>query len=150
ARAGPEPAPWAGGTAPHGAAWPRRGPPGPVPPASAAAAASGVLCTRSQRGNPVGVRGAHRRVTACSSGLPFLLFSWWVDHSWLCRAESHACAWRKDMRTRALVVLAAAGLLVVAVPAGSALAAPSGGGGPLTLAVYGDSPYGVTAYSPGN
>jgi len=54
------------------------------------------------------------------------------------------------MRTRALVVLAAAGLLAVAVPAGSALAAPSGGGGPLTLAVYGDSPYGVTAYSPGN
>ena len=53
------------------------------------------------------------------------------------------------MRKRALMALAAAGLLAAVVPAGSALAAPTGGGGPLTLAVYGDSPYGVSAYSPG-
>jgi hypothetical protein len=53
------------------------------------------------------------------------------------------------MRKRALIGLAAAGLLAAAVPAGSALAAPGGGAGPLTLAVYGDSPYGVAAYPPG-
>jgi hypothetical protein len=61
----------------------------------------------------------------------------------------------EEMRKRALIPLAAAGLvaaaglLAAAVPAGSALAAPGGSGGPLTLAVYGDSPYGVAAYPPG-
>lgn len=44
------------------------------------------------------------------------------------------------MRRRALMVLTAAGLLAVAVPAGSALASPGGSGGPLTVAVYGDAP----------
>src|SRR5262245_45547460 len=53
------------------------------------------------------------------------------------------------MRKRAVVALAAAGLLAAAVPAGSALASPGGNGGPLTIAVYGDSPYGVTAYPAG-
>jgi len=53
------------------------------------------------------------------------------------------------MRKRAVLALVAAGLMGVAVPAGSALASPGGKGGPLTIAVYGDSPYGVTAYSPG-
>src|SRR5215467_7662178 len=54
----------------------------------------------------------------------------------------------EEMRKRALMAFAAAGLLAAAVPAGSALAAPQGGG-PLTLAVYGDAPYGVAAYPPG-
>lgn len=36
-----------------------------------------------------------------------------------------------------------------AVPAGSALRSPGGGDGPLTVAVYGDSPYGLAAYPPG-
>src|SRR5215468_5346534 len=53
------------------------------------------------------------------------------------------------MRKRALMGLAAAGLLAAAVPAGSALAAPGDSAGPLTVAVYGDSPYGVAAYPPG-
>src|SRR5215469_10284970 len=53
------------------------------------------------------------------------------------------------MRKRALMGLAAAGLLAAAVPAGSALAASGGSAGPLTLAVYGDSPYGLAAYPPG-
>lgn len=53
------------------------------------------------------------------------------------------------MRKRAVVALAAAGLLAAVVPAGSALASPGGTGGPLTIAVYGDSPYGTAAYSPG-
>jgi hypothetical protein len=55
----------------------------------------------------------------------------------------------EEMRKRALMGLAAAGLMAAAVPAGSALAASGGSGGPLTLAVYGDSPYGVAAYPPG-
>jgi hypothetical protein len=53
------------------------------------------------------------------------------------------------MRKRAVMTLAAAGLLAAVVPAGSALASPGAGGGPLTVAVYGDAPYGVTAYAPG-
>ena len=53
------------------------------------------------------------------------------------------------MRKSALMALAAAGLAAAVVPAGSALASPGGGGGPLTVAVYGDSPYGLAAYPPG-
>jgi hypothetical protein len=53
------------------------------------------------------------------------------------------------MRIRALMVFAAGGLAVAVVPAGSALASAGGSGGPLTVAVYGDSPYGVAAYPPG-
>ena len=53
------------------------------------------------------------------------------------------------MRVSALMALAAAGLAVATVPAGSALASPAGSGGPLTVAVYGDSPYGLAAYPPG-
>ena len=53
------------------------------------------------------------------------------------------------MRVSALMALAVAGLAAAAVPAGSALASPAGSGGPLTVAVYGDSPYGLAAYPPG-
>jgi hypothetical protein len=55
----------------------------------------------------------------------------------------------EQMRVSALMALAAAGLAAAAVPAGSALASPAGSGGPLTVAVYGDSPYGLAAYPPG-
>jgi hypothetical protein len=55
----------------------------------------------------------------------------------------------EEMRKRALIALVAAGLLVSVVPAGSALASPGGSGGPLTVAIYGDAPYGVAAYPPG-
>src|SRR5215470_15107280 len=53
------------------------------------------------------------------------------------------------MRKRAVVALTAAGLFAAVVPAGSALASSGGNGGPLTIAVYGDTPYGVAAYPAG-
>jgi hypothetical protein len=64
-----------------------------------------------------------------------------IQESW-CQEE--------EMRKRAVAALVAAGLLAAVVPAGSALASPRAGGGPLTLAVYGDAPYGVAAYPPGS
>ena len=53
-----------------------------------------------------------------------------------------------EMRVSALMALAVAGLAAAAVPAGSALASPAGSGGPLTVAVYGDSPYGLVRQPP--
>jgi hypothetical protein len=55
----------------------------------------------------------------------------------------------EEMRVSGLMALAVAGLAAAAVPAGSAFASPAGSGGPLTVAVYGDSPYGLAAYPPG-
>ena len=49
----------------------------------------------------------------------------------------------EEMRVSGLMALAVAGLAAAAVPAGSALASPAGSGGPLTVAVYGDSPNGL-------
>ena len=56
------------------------------------------------------------------------------------------------MRVRRPAMISAAGLLgatALLAPAVSAYATPSTGAGPLVLAVYGDSPYGRTAYPPG-
>jgi len=53
------------------------------------------------------------------------------------------------MSTRTRITLAAVGVLACSLPIASAIAAPSTPSGPLTIAVYGDSPYGRTAYAPG-
>lgn len=52
------------------------------------------------------------------------------------------------MLRRALLTLLAAGMVLAAVPAATASA--HGRPAPLTVAVFGDSPYGRTAYAPGN
>ncbi|MGZ4153845.1 MAG: hypothetical protein ACXVQ0_05145 [Actinomycetota bacterium] len=52
--------------------------------------------------------------------------------------------------TRAVVVAATVGSLFAASPLTTASATPSHPVGPLTVAVYGDSPYGVSAYAPAN
>ena len=54
------------------------------------------------------------------------------------------------MLKRALITLLAIGLTATAISVGAVSAAPLGPSGRLTLAVYGDSPYGRTAYSPGS
>ena len=53
--------------------------------------------------------------------------------------------------TAAAVALIGGATLAMASPASgaAALASPGGSGGPLTVAVYGDSPYGLAAYPPG-
>ncbi len=53
------------------------------------------------------------------------------------------------MFKRACLAVATIGLVLAAIPMGTASAVPGNSAGPLTLAVYGDSPYGRTAYSPG-
>jgi hypothetical protein len=53
------------------------------------------------------------------------------------------------MFKRAAIAVAALALGAAAVPSVSASAAPKAPPGPLTLAVYGDSPYGNSAYGPG-
>jgi hypothetical protein len=54
------------------------------------------------------------------------------------------------MFKRAVIAVATLVLTATIVPGVAASAAPKAPPGPLTLAVYGDSPYGVTAYAPGN
>jgi hypothetical protein len=53
------------------------------------------------------------------------------------------------MFKRALLAAAAAGLLFALLPVGAASADEEQPAGPFTVAVYGDAPYGRTAYSPG-
>jgi hypothetical protein len=53
------------------------------------------------------------------------------------------------MRRRVLFATAAVGFLLALMPTGVASADKAQPTGPLTLAIYGDSPYGRTAYAPG-
>jgi len=53
------------------------------------------------------------------------------------------------MSQRTRVALAAVAVMAMAIPLASASAGPAPQSGPLTLSVYGDSPYGRSAYAPG-
>src|SRR4051794_32440299 len=53
------------------------------------------------------------------------------------------------MSKRTGIALTLLGLLAASVPATYAGAAPSAQAGPMKIAVYGDSPYGRSAYAPG-